>query len=391
MTEPNLYVAREQTLVKHFILQKYLERFAHIVGGFADALTYVDCFSGPWNVRSQELKDSSFAIALNELRKARQTLAARGRTLKLRCFFLEKEPEPYSKLKQFADQQNDAEIETRNCDLESAINDIVKFARQGGRGAFLFVFVDPTGWTGFAMKVITPLLRLNPGEVLINFMTSHIRRFIDSPNEETRESFESLFGSGDYRARLAGLTGQEREDEAVQIYMENVKKTGRFDFACSAIVLHPEIDRTHFHLIYATRNVKGVEVFKDVERKAMELMEQARADAQQRKRVQKTQARELFGSDVRYESTLYEELRDRYLSQAKQRIQETLTARRRVLYDEIWLLALSFPLVWERDLKAWIADWLEHGSLHIEGMKPRQRVPHREEANFLEWGRPTAS
>jgi hypothetical protein len=59
MSDKDLYVEREQTLVKHFILRKYLERFAHIVGTFADAITYVDCFSGPWNVRSEELKDSS--------------------------------------------------------------------------------------------------------------------------------------------------------------------------------------------------------------------------------------------------------------------------------------------------------------------------------------------
>ncbi len=85
-SDAELYAEREQTLVKHFILQKYLERFALIVGSFADAITYVDCFSGPWNVRSQEMADSSFAIALSELRKARQALAEKSRDLKLRAF-----------------------------------------------------------------------------------------------------------------------------------------------------------------------------------------------------------------------------------------------------------------------------------------------------------------
>ena len=40
--DPEIYAGREQTLVKHFILQKYLERFAHIVGSKWDVLTYVD-------------------------------------------------------------------------------------------------------------------------------------------------------------------------------------------------------------------------------------------------------------------------------------------------------------------------------------------------------------
>src|SRR5260370_212342 len=138
MNESDLYNEREQTLVKLFILQKYLERFAHIVGSFASAITYVDCFSGPWNVRSQELKDSRLAKGLDGVGKGRHKLATRGRTLKLRCFFPEQDPQAYAKLKEFADRASDAEIETRNCDLEGAIDDIVKFVGQGGRDAFPF-------------------------------------------------------------------------------------------------------------------------------------------------------------------------------------------------------------------------------------------------------------
>jgi hypothetical protein len=94
--EGDLYADLEQTLVKHFILEHYLERFAHIVGSAWDAITYVDCFAGPWNARSEHLEDSSFALALAQLRAARTNLAdlklARGRPpLELRCFFLEKD------------------------------------------------------------------------------------------------------------------------------------------------------------------------------------------------------------------------------------------------------------------------------------------------------------
>ncbi len=215
MSDADLYVGREQTLVKHFILRHYLERFARIVGTFADAITYVDCFSGPWNVRSEELKDSSFSLALDELRKARESLSQRVRNLKLRCFFLEKNRAAYAKLERFVDQVTDAEIETRNCELEEAIGDIVKFVGRGGSKSFPFIFVDPTGWSGFAMSRIAPLLRLQPGEVLINFMTEHIRRFIESSDEATQASFVDLFGSEDFRTRLAGLVGQDREDAMV--------------------------------------------------------------------------------------------------------------------------------------------------------------------------------
>lgn len=386
MSNGELYAGREQTLVKHFILQKYLERFAYIVGAHWDTLTYVDCFSGPWNGRSDRFEDSSFAIALKELRNARDTLAKqRGRTVQLRCFFLERNRAAFAKLKEFADGVKDAKIETRNATLEESISDISGFVKGGGTKAFPFVFIDPTGWTGFEMETITPLLRLNPGEVLINFMTGHIRRFLDSPQEETQDGFRRLFGSGAFRAKVQGLALLEREDAAVEEYTRNAKSVGGFNFGCNAIVLHPEIDRTHFNLIYLTRNLKGIEVFKDAEKKAMELQETARADAQQRKRVARKGQPELFGSKEFHDSTHYESLRERYLAKARGLVQHALESNGRLLYEDAWILALSEPMSWESDLKLWVKEWKEEGRLEVVGIQPGQRVPHRSEGNYLTW------
>ena len=385
MSKEELYVGREQTLVKHFILQKYLERFAHIVGTHWDTLTYADCFSGPWNARSDKFEDSSFGIALNELRKARDTHVQRGRKLRLRCFFLEKDPEAYDKLDGFAKGIQDVEITTRNATLEESVSQITDFVRAGGQKSFPFIFIDPTGWTGFEMKTIAPLLRLNPGEVLINFMTGHIRRFLQSPQEETQDSFTRLFGSASFREKIQGLAQQDREDAAVREYTINAKAVGGFNFGCSAVVLHPEMDRTHFNLIYLTRNPKGVEVFKDAEKKAMEVQETARAEAQQRKRVARRGQTELFGSRELHDASHYQSLRDRYLTKTRGLVLQALESKRRLLYDDAWTRALSEPLCWESDLKEWIEEWKESGRLEVVGMQPRQRVPHRNEGNYLVW------
>jgi three-Cys-motif partner protein len=385
MSSDGLYAGREQTLVKHFILQKYLERFAHIVGSHWDALTYVDCFSGPWNARSDKFEDSSFAIALKELRNARDTHAQRGRRIALRCFFLEKNRTAHSRLKEFADEVTDATIETRNAELEESVPAIVDFVQRGGAKAFPFIFIDPTGWTGFAMDTIAPLLRLKPGEVLVNFMTGHIRRFLDSPQEETQASFRRLFGSDDFRAKVQDLAHQDREDTAVEEYARNVKQTGDFPYTCTAIVLHPEIDRTHFHLIYATRNPKGIEVFKEAERKAMEVQEKARAEAHQRRREARTGQFDLLPSQDLHDPSHYNSLRERYLTKSRRLVLQALQAQRRVLYDDAWTLALSEPMTWESDLKDWVEEWAQEGRLDIVGMKPRQRVPHRSEHNYLVW------
>lgn len=378
------YEGREQTLVKHVVLEKYLERFAMVVGTWADKINYVDGFSGPWNLRSENFADSSFAIALRVLRAARGALHARGCSLNLRCFFIEANPKSYQRLDQFARETKDAEVVTKNSEFIEAIPDIQTFLRAGGAHAFGFTFIDPTGWTGFAMNKIKPLLQHRPGEVLINLMTSHIRRFIESPDEMRQEEFEDLFGAADFREVVADLESKDREDAIFRRYMRSVGETGGFPYVCAAVVLHPEKDTTHFHLIYATRNLKGVEVFKEAEKAAMKVMEEARAEAQQRKRESKGQG-ELFAAPVLHHGAYYESLKDRYTAIARTALLELLGSRKRVPYDTAWETVLPQPLVWETDLKDWIKDWQKKGVLDVEGLGEHDRVPKLEKRHFLIW------
>ena len=54
------YRGREQTYLKHFFLERYLERVAYKVGSFAPEFVYVDGFSGPWKTEDPGYEDSSF-------------------------------------------------------------------------------------------------------------------------------------------------------------------------------------------------------------------------------------------------------------------------------------------------------------------------------------------
>ncbi len=385
MREPNPYIGREQTLVKHFILRKYLERFAIIVGSGWNTITYVDCFSGPWNVRSDDLSDSSFSIALQELRKARETLKATNKSLKIRCLFLESDQDAFAKLQNYADSIKDAEVMPLHKKLEDAVLDILDFIKQGGPRAFPFIFIDPTGWTGIALETIGPLLKVKPGEVLINFMTGHISRFLESPQAQTQDSFKQLFLSPEFRERLHGLAKRDREDAAVSFYCEQVNSVGGFAHVCPAIILHPEKDRTHFHLVYATRNPRGVEVFKTTERKSLSVMEEARGEARKRKREKSTGQVELFSGAVTHDSTYVQNLRDRYTGQARTRVQGLLQSKKRLLYDDLWAAAMTIPMTWESDLKDWLFEWKKGGRLELVKMGPKQRVPKLGARNVVVW------
>jgi three-Cys-motif partner protein len=383
---PGLYEGREQTAVKHFILRKYLERFAYIIGSYRSTLTYVDCFSGPWNAQSEEHKDTSFYIALEQLRRVRETYAKSGRRLNLRCLFLERDPSAFAKLDAFAKGITDAKVETINQEFENAIPAIVKFVNDGGKESFPFIFIDPNGWSGIYLETITPLLKITPSEVLVNFMTDPIHRFLESPQETTQKSFNNLFGSANNRDKLKGLKGQELEDEAIRLYSESLKTIGDFKFVCCATILYPQIDKTYFNLLYASRHFRGAQVFKEVEKQAMQVMENERAKAATRRRSNRSANLELaFGDSGGGDPRHLRSLRTRYEQRARGRLLSILRRDKSISYEDAWAETARFPLVWESDLKGWIRQWQETNEIELTGLASKQHVPRLGNGHHLIW------
>jgi three-Cys-motif partner protein len=368
------YLGREQTLVKHTILQRYLLRLAVIVGTWTDTITYIDCFSGPWESKTKDYSDTSFGIAVQELKKAQAELAKQGKHPSLRCFFLEKDKKSFAKLDAFCKSVTDIKAEARNNVLENAIPDILEFYRQGGPKNFMFTFFDPKGWKGIELDVISPLLKITPGEVLINFMTSFTRRFIESQDPELVPGFDRLYGGQAFRAKIASVSREERDDAMVEEYIRQVKAAGNFPFVCYTPVFQAQINDIHFHLIYATRSDKGLGVFKKEERKAVEVMEIARAKAQQRER-ESGGTLELLSSADMHDTKFYNSLRTKYWNKAESIIRHRLSSKGPINYDALWETALTTPLVWVEDLNTFLLQLKQEGKLKITGMGEREKFP----------------
>jgi len=330
-------------------------------------------------VKSEDLSDSSFYIALAELRKARDTHVARGHNLKIRCVFLEKDKRRFTKLEKFVKNIEDVEVKALNKEFEHAVLDVVQFIKQD-RDTFPFVFIDPTGWTGFSMKTIAPLLQLNPCEVLINFMMEFITRFIKQ--QGLREGFERLFGTSEFDAGLRDLAGRDLDDAVAEKYCDRLRKVSNFSHVLRAIVLHPDKNRSHFQLIYATRHPKGAEVFKKTEEKAMAAQENSRAHVEDRKKKAGGQS-QFFPPEEMPESKFYLEYRGRYLRQAREAVISEINQKKRVAYHHVWDIVVAFPMVWERDLREWLKEWQDQEKLEIEGMGTRERVPKRDNSKHV--------
>ena len=354
------YLGREQTKAKHRVLERYLTAFAHIIGrgGWRDIL-YVDCCAGPWKTTRPDHSDSSFSIAVQQLRNARTKLAQEHKNVNFRCLFIEQKPDAYSQLSKFCDSVSDMEVKAWNGDFVELIPRILRYAAERS-GSFPFFFIDPLGWTPLTeLEPLRPLLESRPGEVLITFMTSQIRRWIDAKGK----NFGMMRRPG-RAATIGDLCGVERDDEFVLNYAGEVAKAGNFDWVCTTAVLNPKRDDTHYHLIYGTRHDKGVEEFKNAERNASELMALSRAEVEERHQVEELRQSVMFtvhdygpGQD-RY----LMDLRNRYTRLAHDQVAAALQRMdgMPLLYDDAWKIACRYPFVWKAKLDGWIrTDWAD--------------------------------
>jgi three-Cys-motif partner protein len=374
------YEGREQSAAKHLVLERYLERLAYKVGWNRRNLTlnYIDGFAGPWESRAADLSDTSPYLALRTLLAVGDSLALHGRPMDVRAFFVQPDARAAAALRALAASFPRAHVEVEQSTFEDSIEAAARFAR-GGSNPFAFIFIDPTGWTGFGLRRMTPLLTSGANEALINFMTKDVVRFVDAPRartEETREmaGFVDLFGDASYREAWRGLDKLQREETIVQTYCDRVRAAGRYRHCVSSVVLNPLVDRTHFHLVYGTRSDDGLVTFRGVEKASLEFQQATRAAAKQRKQETRSKQPQLFAAADVVSSAYQDELRERYTIRARALLDGMVAATTDVAWRDLIIAALEIPMVSEADVKKWAVDRVRERVIELELPKGR-RVP----------------
>lgn len=279
---PAAYDGREQALVKHRLLEDYLEKLFLIIGmgskngGGSIELCYIDCFAGPWGDPSEDMQSTSIAISLKTLDTCRQKLASMGVYVKIRALYVEAKPASFRRLQTYL-----ATGTPRSIKSHSLQGDFVALRQQildwVGTDAFTFFFIDPMGYTEIAVPTLAPLVRRPRSEFLINLMYQHANRAMSMEN--MRERMATVLGED---LDVAGLTPQGREYAFVHTYRKNLKQcmsasTSRPARAAHARVMSPERDRTKYHLVYLTSHPKGVVEFMNISEKADRLQSKVRA------------------------------------------------------------------------------------------------------------------
>ena len=249
--------AERHTVAKHRILEEYLKAWFPILSRYSRKIVYLDGFAGPGIYTNGEEGSPIIAIrtALEHNRKDKWN--------DIIFLFIEKNKNHVEMLKKtltekFPHLPNNFQCKIEQSEFEETMKPLLKQLEADGKNlAPTFAFLDPFGYAGFTMDLISKLLHYEKCEIMITFMSAFVARFLDPKHENT---MDKLYGTQDWRPARE-KQGQERHKFLLDLYVTQLKQKNDVKFV-STFRMHDKNNRVIYDLIFATKHWKGMLLMK---------------------------------------------------------------------------------------------------------------------------------
>jgi three-Cys-motif partner protein len=376
MHVPEVYIGREQSYLKHQVLYEYLIEWGIKLASVGKQrqvrLCYVDAFSGPWKAKGANLEDTSIAIGIKALRAASETW---GGDVKIEAFFVEKDPLAFAELERFVASQHDGiKMNARCGEFGAHINDLNTWLKRDAA----FIFVDPTGWKGAAMRFIAPLMKEPRRDVLVNVMFDYINRFKDDPRPFLRQQMRDFFGLDE-----SNLPEILDEEDLFKLYRTNLKSLCEVKYAADLAIPHPTDDRTKFRLVVGGSSPAVLELFRRVEAKVIgRQAATVREVATLRKAEEKTGQGSLFVAPPAIDRS-YMTLHEKGLKDAPKALLQALHECRAIPFRDVWPEVLEANHITKVELARIAWDLHREDKIKITNLSERQRTVKDENTILL--------
>jgi three-Cys-motif partner protein len=267
-SDPEKWIYREHTKVKHILLEKYLAAWIPILGKYNPKICYFDGFAG----RGEYIDESTGEVlALGSpiiaLRVADKKADYFG---KLLCVFIEKNKDNYKNLEEVLEREKSKikswekiEIIKENDEFANVIGQIFDYLEK--EGSILvpsFFFVDPFGFSGIPFKIIKKILSNPRTEVFFTFMIRDINRFLKIPKVE--EHLDALYPTSEWQEIYKMDDWQERDKALLDLYLKSLHEEAGVKYTWTFRVCMDEKYQTLYYLIHATNNFKGHSIMKSI-------------------------------------------------------------------------------------------------------------------------------
>lgn len=251
------------TAAKLEILKSYLQAWFPILsrGQNFDRIIYIDGFAGPGRYKQGE--DGSPIIAL---KAARGAFGMQFRN-PFEFHFVERKPSAAIALK--ANIEHLRQQSGLPTTFEIHVHERLTFAQayeqrirarlHAHPQAPAFALVDPFGWTGIPMSILSEIMKRRSAEILVNFMFEEINRFIDHP--EQHQNFDLLFGCTVWR-QASGMVGGARKKFIHDLYRDQLRRVAGAKQVRS-FEMRNERGTTDYFLYFASNNILGLSKMKE--------------------------------------------------------------------------------------------------------------------------------
>lgn len=259
---------REQTFVKHDILESYLPAYFHILKKTNSKLVFIDGFAGRGTYVKASTGEKIDGSPLRALR-----LIARNEAFakKVSAIFVESDDVLFPQLeKSVIHFYNDHKEDIREpiC-LHGTFAERLSEVMEAVEGdlAPTFLFVDPCGVSGTNFNSIASVMRCSKCEVFIFFNIDGVRRIAGL--SELSDVLVDLMGS---QERAQALFEQlhkthqshRREKIILEYYCNAIKEDMKVEFIIPFRVEHEDKRKPSHYLIHASRHPLGFRIMKDV-------------------------------------------------------------------------------------------------------------------------------
>ncbi len=252
-----VWAIKPHTKAKHEVLRRYLGAWFPIMKRVnPTGLNYIDGFAGPGTYSGGE--EGSPIIAIQTAVRHILPMPA------ISFVFVEKNRERVAHLKsvlaeRFPDLPKNIDYEVHHGEFTSVVGGILDdFDAQDKTIAPTLTFIDPFGYGGFPMALLRRLLETRSCEVLITFMCSRLRRFLDETHEDV---IDSLFDSKEWRAARE-MQDQERMQFLLDLYTRNLLSRTPARYVLTFEMIGRD-GNTIYWLVFATTHPKGCDVMKE--------------------------------------------------------------------------------------------------------------------------------
>lgn len=251
MTTPRatIWDIEAHTVIKHRILENYLQAWFPILNKYNGRILYLDGFAGPGRYSKGER--GSPIVALETALHHRKKMGG-----ELFFVFIDKREDRIENLKCEIAELNLPEcfkVHTEVGEFQEVVGKNLDLLESAGKNlAPTFAFIDPFGFSGLPFNLVARILQYPRSEVMITFMVDAINRFLANRDPMTPRHIVELFGTEEVLDVLE-YSG-DRVLALRQLYQRQLEKVAKF---LRFFEMRNKDDRVIYYLFFATNNELG--------------------------------------------------------------------------------------------------------------------------------------